>query len=219
MDYRNPSQLRDGRVLVVGAGNSGAEIAMEVVQSHDTWMAGKETAHVPFRIEGFVARHLLLRIVKFVGHQVLSVKTPIGRKVRPKLLTTAPPLVRAKPKDLVAAGVMRIPRIAGVRDGLPLTDDDQVVDVENIIWCTGFRPGFSWIDVPILGDRQQPAHERGVVFTEPGLYFVGPHFLYSLTSETIFGVQRDAKRIAKQVATREPTHRPASDGEVAARSA
>lgn len=203
-DYRNTSQLADGSVLVVGGGNSAADIAIEVVQERPTWMAGKESAHVPFRIETFVARHLLVSIVRFVGHHVLSVRTPIGRKVRPKMLTLAAPLVRVKPKDLIAAGVQRVPRVVGVRDGLPLLDDGQTLDVANVVWCTGFRPGFSWIDLPILGDRQEPAHERGLVPSVPGLYFVGLHFLYSLTSETITGVQRDAKRIAKQIAARTP---------------
>jgi len=114
----------------------------------------------------------------------------------------ANPLVRVKPKDLVGAGVQRVPRVTGVRDGLPVLEDGQVLDVESVIWCTGFRPGFSWIDLPILGDRQEPAHERGVVAGHPGLYFVGLDFLYSATSETITGVQRDAKRIAKQAASR-----------------
>lgn len=210
-EYRNPAQLQQGPVLVVGAGNSGADIAIEVVQTRPTWMAGKEFGHIPFRIESFVARHILLRLVRFVGHRVVTVRTPIGRKVRPKLLASAPPLVRVKPKDLVAAGVNRVPRVVGVRDGLPLLEDDQTVEVSNVIWCTGFRPGFSWIDLPILGDRQEPAHERGIVASQPGLYFVGLHFLYSITSETITGVQRDAKRIAKHIASsktkdRSPAH-------------
>lgn len=199
-DYKNPSQLQPGRVLIVGAGNSGADIAMEVVQNHETWMAGKESGHVPFRIETFIARHLLVSIVRFVGHYVLSVKTPIGRKIRPKLLAVAGPLVRVKPKDLVAAGVQRVTRVAAIRDGRPILDDGQVLDVENVIWCTGFRPGFSWIDLPILGDRQMPTHEGGLVPTVPGLYFVGLHFLYSMTSETVTGMPRDAKRIADELA-------------------
>ena len=203
-DYKNPSQLQPGRVLIVGAGNSGADIAMEVVQSHETLMAGKESGHIPFRIETFVARHVLVSIVRFVGHHVLSVRTPIGRKVRPKLLGAAAPLVRVKPKDLTNAGVERVARVTDVRGGLPVLDDGRVVEVENVIWCTGFRPGFSWIDLPILGDRQMPTHEGGVVRSTPGLYFVGLHFLYSMTSETVTGVQRDAKRIAKQIAARAP---------------
>jgi putative flavoprotein involved in K+ transport len=194
----------------VGAGNSGADIGIELVKDHPTWMAGKESGHIPFRIETFFARHVATSIVRFVGHYILSVRTPVGRKVRPKLLTTAAPLVRVKPKDLVAAGVQRVPRVVGVRDGLPVLEDGEALEVENVVWCTGFRPGFSWIDLPILGDRQEPAHERGAVTSEPGLYFVGLAFLYSMTSETVTGVQRDAKRIAKQVGARAPVEKRAT---------
>ncbi|CAN5737658.1 NAD(P)/FAD-dependent oxidoreductase [soil metagenome] len=202
-EYRNPSQLRDGAVLVVGAGNSGADIAIEVVQSHTTLMAGQESGHIPFRIETFIARNLLLRLVRFTGHRVLTVKTPVGRKLRPKMLHMAPPLVRVKPKDLIAAGVERVPKVVGAKDGHPILEDGRVIEVANIIWCTGYRPGFSWIDLPILGDRQEPEHVGGLVPSQPRLYFVGLHFLYSLTSETITGVPRDAQRIARHIAEAE----------------
>ncbi len=201
--YRNPSQLQEGGVLIVGAGNSGSEIALEVARGHPTWMSGKETGHVPFRIEGVVARLLLLRMVRFVGHHVLSVKTPIGRKVRPKLLHQADPLIRVKPKDLLAAGIERVPKVVGVRDGLPVLEDERVLDVANVVWCTGFHPGFSWIDLPVFGEDGEPMHERGVVASEPGLYFVGLHFLSAMTSSVITGVVRDAEYIAKHIASRE----------------
>ena len=203
-DYRNASQLLQGPVLVVGVGNSGADIGMDVVKTHPTWLAGKESFAIPFRIEKFVARHFLTSIVRFVGHRVLTVRTPIGRKARPKIITQAAPLIRVKPKDLTEAGVRRVPRITGVRDGLPVTADNEVLNVANVIWCTGFRPGFSWIDLPILGDRQEPAHVEGIVPDVPGLYFVGLHFLFSMSSETIGGVQRDAERIVKHLARRTP---------------
>jgi putative flavoprotein involved in K+ transport len=205
-DYRNPSQLREGAVLVVGAGNSGADIALEVAQNHPTLMAGEESGHIPFHIESFVARHVLLRVVRFVGHRVLTVRTPIGRRARPKMLVAAAPLIRVKPKDLIAAGIHRVPRIAGVRDGLPITEDGEIIDVANVVWCTGFRPGFSWIRFPIFGEREEPDHERGVVAKQPGLYFVGLHFLYAMTSETVNGIARDTEHIAKHIATNRPAH-------------
>src|SRR5260370_3903280 len=99
-----------------------------------------------------------------------------------------------------AAGVVRVPRIAGVRDGLPVTQDGQVLDVANVIWCTGFRPGFSWIELPVLGESGEPQHRAGVMATEPGLYFVGLHFLYAVSSQTLMGVSRDARRIARRIA-------------------
>ena len=201
-DYRNPAQLKDGGVLVVGVGNSGADIGLEVAQTHPTWMSGKETGHIPFRIESFIARNFLVRLVRFVGHHVLTVSTPIGRKVRPKMLAKAAPLVRVKPQDLIDAGIERVPRVVGVRNGRPLLADDRTLDVNNVIWCTGYQPGFSWIQLPIFGEDGRPDHERGIVKRMPGMYFVGLHFLYAMSSATLIGVSRDAERVVKALASR-----------------
>ena len=203
-DYRSPAQLREGGVLVVGAGNSGAEIALEVARAgHRTWMSGRDVGHIPFRIEGLAARLLLARLVlRFVFHRVLTVATPIGRRVRPKVLFRGGPLIRVKPRDLAAAGVERAARVVGVRDGLPSLEGDRVLPVANVIWCTGFHPGFSWIDLPVFGPDGEPLHERGVVAREPGLFFVGLHFLYAMSSTMIHGVGRDAERVARAIAAR-----------------
>jgi putative flavoprotein involved in K+ transport len=201
-EYKNPSQLKKGKVLIVGAGNSGAEIALDVVKTHRTWISGKEVGHVPFRIEPFIARYVLIRLVRFVGHHILNTNTPIGRKMRLKALMRAGPLVRTKPKDLADAGIERVPKVVGVQNGMPLLEDSRALEVENIIWCSGFRPGFSWIDLPVLGEREEPFHERGVVAKEPGLYFVGLHFLHAMTSDTITGMKRDARYIVKQILNR-----------------
>jgi putative flavoprotein involved in K+ transport len=203
IDYRNPAQFRDGDVLIVGAGNSGSEIALEAVRGHTTWMAGRDTGHVPFRIEGRAARLLLVRLVlRVLFHRILTVDTSIGRKARPKMVHRGGPLVRVKPKDLAAAGIRRVPRVVGLQKGLPLLEDGRVLDVANVVWCTGFHPGFSWIDLPVFGQDGEAQHERGIVTSEPGLYFVGLHFLYALSSEMIHGVGRDAARIADAVAGR-----------------
>jgi putative flavoprotein involved in K+ transport len=203
LNYRGPAQLAAGDVLLVGAGNSGADIALEVVAGHRTWLSGRDTGHIPFRIEGLAARLLLVRLViRVLFHRVLTVDTPIGRKVRPKVLHGGGPLIRVKPRDLAAAGVTRVPRTVGVRDGRPLLDDGRVLDVANVIWCTGFAPGFSWIDLPVLDNRGEPLHERGLVSRMPGLYFVGLHFLYSLSSTMIHGVSRDAERVARVIQAR-----------------
>ena len=203
-DYRSPAQLREGGVLVVGSGNSGAEIALEVARAgHRTWMSGRDVGHIPFRIEGLAARLLLARLVlRFVFHRVLTVATPIGRRVRPKVLFRGGPLIRVKPRDLAAAGVERAARVVGVRDGLPSLEGDRVLPVANVIWCTGFHPGFSWIDLPVFGPDGEPLHERGVVAREPGLFFVGLHFLYAMSSTMIHGVGRDAERVARAIAAR-----------------
>jgi putative flavoprotein involved in K+ transport len=202
--YRNPSQLQAGGVLVVGAGNSGAEIALEVARRHPTWLAGKESGHVPFRIEGAAARLAFLPLMfRVVGHRVLTVDTPIGRRLRPKLLSHGAPLVRVKPRDLTTAGVQRVPRVVGVRDDHPLLADQRTLEVANVVWCTGFGPDFSWIDLPVFGGNEhEPVHHRGVVTDQPGLYFVGLSFLYAMSSGFLPGVDRDAEHIVQAILAR-----------------
>ena len=205
-DYRNPSQLQPGGALVVGVGNSGAEIALDVANDQPTWLAGKESGRVPFRIEGAPARFVFLPLMfRFIGHRVLTVRTPIGRRMRPKLLSHGAPVVRVKPKDIAAAGIERVPRVVGVRSGVPLLDGERVLEVDNVIWCTGFRPDFSWIDLPVFSEqeeRAEPIHHRGIVADQPGLYFVGLFFLYAMSSGFLPGVGRDAEHIVKDIASR-----------------
>ncbi len=89
-----------------------------------------------------------------------------------------------------------------------MLDDGRVLDVQNVVWCTGFRPDFSWIDVPFdMGDDGYPVQYRGVVDSAPGLYFVGLLFLHSFTSMLIGGTGRDAERVAKHIASQAASRR------------
>ena len=202
LDYRRPSQLRQGDVLVVGAANSGADIAMDLVGSHRTFMAGTTPGQVPFPFGKPLTIAVGLRCMRFVGHRVLHVSTPLGRKARPKLLHRATPLIRYKEKDFAAAGIERVPRVVGVGGGLPLLEDGRTLEVSNVIWCTGYLPAFPWIDLPVFDEDGEPRHRRGIVPDEPGFYFLGLHFLSAMTSETVTGVGRDAEYIAMSIAAR-----------------
>ena len=210
-EYRNPGQLLPGDVLIVGAGNSGADIALDAARSHRTWLSGRHPGHLPFVIEGRIAQTIVPFVFRVLFHRVLTVDTPIGRRARPNIISKGGPLIRVKPADLVSAGVERTPRVSGVRDGKPLLADGRVLDVTNVIWCTGFHPGLSWIDVPTptYSDDGEPLHERGIVPGEPGLYYVGLHFLYSLSSTMIHGVARDAERIVDTIEARVRAAAPA----------
>jgi len=213
-EYRNLSQLQRGGLLLVGAGNSGADIALEAARSgHQVWLAGRSPGELPFRPEGHLGRRLLQPLVlRFVFHHLLSVETALGRKVRPGLLHKAAPLIRVKSRDLAAAGVRRVRRVVGVREGLPLLEDGRTLSVGNVIWCTGFHPGFDWIDLPVFADDGEPLHRSGLVESQPGLYFVGLHFLHAMSSGMIHGVGRDAKRIVESInlrASRLPRHQRA----------
>lgn len=210
-EYRNPGQLRPGPVLIVGAGNSGSEIAMELARERTVLMAGRDTGHLPFRIEGAAARLLFVRLVLgLVFHQILRVDTPPGRRLRPKLIGHGGPLIRVKPADLRAAGVERVSRVAGVRDGLPVLADGRRLEVSNVVWCTGYDPDLSWVDLPISGEHE-PLHRAGLALGHPGLYFVGLHFQYALSSAMIHGVSRDAERIANTIAARGRERAPVAD--------
>ncbi|HEU4618457.1 MAG TPA: FAD-dependent oxidoreductase [Gammaproteobacteria bacterium] len=202
-EYRNPSQLRKGPVLLVGAGNSGAEIAIELAREHRVWLAGRDVGHIPFRIESFAGRRLLARFVlRVLFHRVLTVDTPIGRRLRPKLLAKGGPLLRQRPHELEAAGVERVPRVAGAEDGRPRLVDGRLLDAANVIWCTGFGPGLDWIHLPVIDEHGEPKQDRGVACGEAGLYFVGLHFEYAMSSVMIHGVGRDARRVAEAIAAR-----------------
>ena len=200
-EYQNRSQLREGPVLVVGASHSGADVAIDVAGGHRTILCGRETGEIPFDIEARPALAVGWRVMSFLARRVLTLRTPIGRKMRPEIRRHGGPLLRFKRADLDAAGVERTTaRVAGVRDGRPELDDGTVLGVANVIWCTGFKQEFSWIDPPVIGQDGWPKEERGVVESAPGLYFTGLAFQYAFSSMLILGAGRDAEYVAKHIA-------------------
>ncbi|HEU6446079.1 MAG TPA: NAD(P)/FAD-dependent oxidoreductase [Gaiellaceae bacterium] len=200
--YRNPSQLQDGPVLVVGVGNSGAEIAYELAETHRCLLAGANRGEIPVQ-HGSRRSRVMFRAIRFIGHHVLRTDTRIGRKVGQKIAAKGPPLIRRKEADFAAVGIERIGRVAGVQDGLPVLDDGRLVEVANVVWCTGFRTDFSWIELPAFDGDGRPLHERGVVDSVPGLYFAGLIFQYSLTSDVLPNGGRDAEYVARNIAARQ----------------
>jgi putative flavoprotein involved in K+ transport len=198
-DYRNPSQIQAGGVLVVGAGNSGAEIAMELAPHHQTWLSGPDTGQEPARA-GTRLDHLLTPMMWFVATR-LTVNTALGRKLRDHFLDPPRgiPLGRVRRKDFAPAGIKRVPRTTGVNNGYPLLEDGTVLTVSNVIWCTGFRPDYHWIDLSLPTHNGLPIHDRGIVESCPGLYFIGLLFLYSLSSALVGGVGRDAEHIVDHI--------------------
>ncbi|MGH2451296.1 MAG: flavin-containing monooxygenase, partial [Candidatus Limnocylindria bacterium] len=192
-DYRSPAQLQEGAVLVVGAAHSGGDIAYEVARAgYRTLLSGRDTGQIPFDIEGRKAR-FIFPLLRFVATRILTASTPIGRKAKSAIRTHGGPLLRVKRGDLEAAGVERVfERTVGVEDGKPVLADGRVVDVANVIWCTGFRNDYGWIRFPLPVDADGfPEQERGAVPSSPGLYFVGLPFLHSFASMLIIGAGRD----------------------------
>ena len=150
--------------------------------------------------------HVPDKIFRYAGglywwfvNNVLTVKTPIGRKVKLKVLHGGGPLINISIDDLDREGVIRLPRTKGVQNGMPVMEDESVVNVKTVIWCTGFKPDFSWIDIDILDETGWPYTYRGVSKKQQGLYFMGMPFQFGLASGLVGGVGRDAKYIVRNL--------------------
>ncbi len=201
-EYRRPAQLKPGRVLVVGAAHSGTDIAFEVAATHPTVLAGRDTGEVPLRLDRWTIR-LVFPVIVFMASHVLTRRTPMGRKALEEVRFHGGPNVRVKRSDLRDRGVERVlDRVTGVKDGRPVLADGRLLDVANVVWCTGFRQVFDWIDLPIFGADGWPREMRGVVPDAPGLFFCGLAFQYAFTSTVLPGVGRDAAYVAEQIKAR-----------------
>jgi putative flavoprotein involved in K+ transport len=195
--YRNPNQLPEADVLVVGAGNSGAEISVDLAATRRTYLSGRDAGYIPV---GLIHNRFSL----WLADRVLTTDTMLGRKMSEAHRDRGAPLVRLKPKDIAATGVELVPRVEGVVDGKLRLADTRVLDVAVVVWATGFRLDFGWIKLPIFDDGGYPIHHRGVVDAAPGLYFLGLPFQYTPTSEHVGGVGNDARHVAELIAARSP---------------
>ena len=130
--------------------------------------------------------------------------TPVGRRMRTKVREHGGPLLRVRTADLERAGVERVyERVAGVEDGLPVLDGGRRLAVHTVVWATGFRSDYSWIDVPFDLEAGYPVQNRGTVPSSPGLYFVGLPFLHSFGSMLILGAGPDAERVVRHIGSRQ----------------
>jgi putative flavoprotein involved in K+ transport len=203
-DYRDPSQIPDGAVLVVGLSHSGADIAFELAKAgHPTYLSGKAAGQLPIRVVDTSRARVGWPIVQFVFRHVLTIRTPIGRKMRPHVRSGGGPLIRYRLPDLDAAGIERHDaKTVGVRDGKPELADGTVLDVRSIVWATGYRPDYAFIHAPVIGSDGWPEEVRGVSPTVPGLYFLGVPFQYAFSSMLITGAGRDARYVVDRIAER-----------------
>ena len=206
--FRSLDQLREGPVLVVGASNSGAEIAVMASWNHRTVLAGRDVGKMPFRPEDRMARIVDTFFWFFINH-IATLDTPIGRKAQPSIRDHGLPLERVQPADLAAAGVERTyARAVGVQDGMPLLDDGRVIEAANVIWATGFRPDHSWIHFPLTDPDGWPMQRRGIVTTVPGLFFIGLPFMYRGASALLGGVGKDAAYLVDHMTDLVNTRQP-----------
>jgi putative flavoprotein involved in K+ transport len=197
--YRRPSQLPEGRVLVVGAGNSGAQIALELAESgRQVVLSGPDTGSLPRRLLG-------RDIYDWLWPTLMRprVDTAIGRRLMRGRLFAGDPLVGISAKSLARPGLERAGKTIGQRDGSPLLDGGRVLpDIAAIVWCTGFRPDFGWIELPLLGLDGYPRHRRGIAFDAPGVAFLGMRYQSRMGSALLGGVGEDAAYVVPRIARR-----------------
>ncbi len=214
LDYRGPDDFAPGPVLIVGAANSGTDIALEAAASgHAVTMAGRHPGQVPGRIDtpiGNLVSSIFIRRLRR-----LTLDTARGRRFAAEHRGHGVNLVRNHRADLAKAGVRLVGRIAGVDDtGRPVLDDGERVPAATVVWCTGSLPELRWIDIPAaFGEHGAVAHERGLATHVAGLAFVGLPFQYSVASPTLMGMERDAAHVVSRLLA--PSRAPRGEASVA----
>ncbi|WP_109474707.1 flavin-containing monooxygenase [Ornithinimicrobium cavernae] len=208
-EYRRPGQLRDGPALVVGAAHSGCDIALELAASRPTTLVGRDPGQVPVSWDSPAFKVVLSALVVAQRH-VLTRRTPMGRRQRGHVLAHGGPMLRVKRADLADAGVVRShARVVGTVDGQPQLDDGKVVEVANVIWATGYRHDYSWLDLPVLDESGWPREFRGVARDVDGVFFCGLSYQYAFSSMLLHGVGRDAEYLTRRILARDPSAAPA----------
>jgi putative flavoprotein involved in K+ transport len=206
-EYHHPEQLLPGPVLVVGLGQSGADIALELAKTgREVHVSGRVRSEIPVRIDGIQGR-IGFRVLWFVWNHVLTERTRAGRKAKVGIRagTMTAPLLRVKRRDLDAAGVHRHEaRTTAAQDGRPMLEDGTVLDVANVVWCTGYHQDFSFIHPSPVGEDGWPRDAGGVMGDLPGLYFMGLLFQRGFYSMLVGGAGRDARHVAEHVLARSP---------------
>ena len=192
-DYRRPSDIPAGRVLVVGAANSGLQIAADLAGTHEVTVAvGSRPPAVPQRIAG---RDLFWWFSR-LGLMSLRPGSALAKRIRAR----GDVVIGTKPRDLAAQGVDFRPRLVGASGNMARFADGTEQRIDVVIWATGYRPDYSWIDIPgSAGADGQPLHAEGRSLTARGLWFLGLPWQRSRGSSLLGFVQDDAAHLDTQM--------------------
>jgi len=189
--YRSPESVPDGRVLVVGGGNTGFQIAEELSASHEVHLAiGSRQTPLPQRILG----RDLFWYLDATGLIRKTKASRIGQRMQQREDT----LIGSNPRAARRHGVELHGRaVAAARSTVSFADGAEL-DVRGVIWATGFRVDHSWIDVPVFDEKGRAVHEHGVT-TSPGLYFLGLLWQHTRGSALLGWVKDDAQYLAHKI--------------------
>jgi putative flavoprotein involved in K+ transport len=206
--YRRPEDVGGDRVLVVGFGTAGVEIAIELAAAgRSVLLSGRPTVQALSKIVPaiFAGRSPILRLIgaaywNFI-HRVVTIDTPLGRKAKSQIPLRGQPLIRLNRADALAAGVEHVARLAGTTEGKPCLEDGRVADVSAVVWCTGFRANYEFLELPDcqFDSKGLPIAPHGIMERIPGLYFVGLPFQTGVTSTLVGGADRDATLVVRHI--------------------
>ena len=187
-EYRNPAQLASGSVLVVGAGNSGVQIAQELSATHDvTLAAGSPLVRLPQELFG----RSIFEWLERTGAMNVTVNSRVGRRVSRREFLIGESAARIGQSH----GVRVVPRIVQVIRNRLRALDGSVIEPRSVVWATGFKPSYGWCDLPVFRSDGRPLHTRGVTAI-PGLYFLGLPWQHTRGSSLLGWVARDAEHLA-----------------------
>jgi putative flavoprotein involved in K+ transport len=192
-EYRKPGDVPEGTVLVVGGGNTGFQIAKELAATHKVHLAvGSRQTPLPQR---FLGRDLFWWLTK-TGVLTKTVESRLGRKLRHR-----DTLIGSSPRELRQRyGVELKPRAADASGRMVRMEDGSQLEVDGLIWATGYRPDYAWIELPVFDPDGRLRHRRGITDV-PGLYFLGLTWQHTRGSALIGWVKDDAAFIADQIKT------------------
>jgi len=187
--YRRPTDLPEGRVLVVGGANSGLQIAEELVHDRAVVLAsGSNPPAVPQRLLG---RDLFWWLTR-LGLMDKGTDSRLAKRMRAR----GDLVVGTSRKALQKAGVDVRPRLVSASGGTASFADGSSIDVASVVWATGFRPDYSWIDAPaVTDDAGTPRHDGGRSLAVAGLWFLGLPWQRTRGSALLGFVKRDAAHL------------------------
>ena len=190
--YRNPQSLPPGPVLVVGGGNSGLQIAHELVATRQVDVSvGEKVPMLPQRLLG---RDLFWWLTR-LGFMRVNTATRLGQRLRAR----GEFVIGTNRRRLKRAGVRFRPRLANAQGRTARFADHSSLDVSTVVWATGYRSDYSWISIPGVTADGRVVHRRGITDV-PGLYFLGLSWQYTRGSALLGFVADDAAYLAEQIA-------------------